>query len=462
MIPILQPLPIDWTGKSLHNRTKGEIHNLGPQAELPYRIIVMERGYFYTDDIFMIDSRGYILKPDIDYQCIVISREIMNEVKKTACAVILITNPSVSNLVKVDAQMVGGRFCSLNIAILETASNVIMSANRKVFWKDIKNKPNDYRPSGHLHALWELYGFTEQTGLLKRMTTALDKITAKDFIGLFDEFLIEFNQIEDGLTDIEARLTTHINDQNNPHQVNSTQLELNEVFNGPIATQQEAISTTSANRNSYTTPFLSKEVILTNFAPRLTEHVNDLNNPHRDTAANLGTLTNLEWQQLANQYYDRGETVALTNRLDGRIFADYTEYARRDIPINQIVTGVLSSSLFTNSNISPTSTEYILQPSSSGYMVWRPYRDAIDQWIKKGNNILHAGSNSAVSIASGQAFLTAALGVNHPNGTIGIYRQTPSWGYGTGNGSITTSPIAAAMGVLLNGVWQLSPPVYSV
>lgn len=459
MIPILQPLPIDWSGKALHNRTKGEIHNLGPQADLPYRIIVMERGYFYTEDLFIIDSRGYVLNKDQDYQCIAVSRDVMDEVKKTACAVILITNPSVSNLVRVDAQMVGGRFCSLNKAILETAANVVMSANRKVYWKDLTDKPDDYRPSGHLHALWELYGFTEQTGIIKRMTTAMDKITAKDFQGLFDEFMIDFGSLESGLIDIEDRLTAHINDTNNPHNDDKLKVGLGEVVNAPVATEQEARFSGPTMRDAYTTPLRSKQVIETNFTTKLTEHINDVNNPHRDTAAKLGTLTNLEFRQLANQYYNKGETVAQTNRIGGRDFAVYTTYARTNVPINQITSGILPLTTYATP---PGNADYILQPSATGNLVWRPYKQAIDQWIKKGNNILYAGTldtNAELAVIS---FLTTALGVNHPNGTIAVYRVNQMWSIGTGNGSIRTTVSSTAMAVLLDRKWQLTPNAYQI
>ncbi|ABY63048.1 virion structural protein [Pseudomonas phage 201phi2-1] len=457
MIPVLQPLPIDWSGKSLHNRTKGEIHNLSTQSGLPYRIIVMERGYFYTDDLFMIDSRGYILK-STDYQCIVPSRDLFNEVKKTACAVILITNPDVGNIVRVDAQMVGGRYCSLNPAILETAINVTLAANRKIYWKDITDKPDAYRPNGHLHALWELFGFTEQTGILKRMTTAMDKIVAKEFVGLFDEFMIEWGPIEDGMQDVENRLTTHINDTENPHEVTADQAGLGNVVNGPVATQADAQFSSDTNRGSYTTPLRTSQSIAANFTPRLTEHINDLNNPHADTAAKLGTMTNLDFRLLANQFYNRGETVAATNRLQGLAFADYTNYIRTNIPVTELVSGILPQSNYVGV---PQGDGYILQPSASGYMVWRPYVQAIEQWVKKGNNILYAGNYGSNDPAGAQAWLGSVLGTNHPNGTIAVYRAIMTWGIGTGNGAISTTVSVTSMAVCLNGAWTLSPGVYS-
>ncbi len=458
MRPVLQPLPVDWSGKSLANRTNGEIHNLTNQSGLPYRIIVMERGYFYTDDLFMIDSRGYKLK-DTDYQCIAPNRDLFNKVKKTACAVILVTNPDVGNVVRVDAQMVGGIYCSLNPAILETAMNVVLAANRKVYWNNITDKPDAYRPNGHLHALWELFGFTEQTGILKRMTTAMDRITANEFKGLFDEFMIEWQNISDDMTDLENRLTTHIDDHANPHQVDKIQIGLSEVVNGPVATQADAQYSGDTNRTAYTTPLRTKQSVEANFTPMLTEHVNDLNNPHRDTAAKLGTLTNLEFRTLANQYYNRGETTTATSRLEGMEFQPYTTYLRTAIPIKNITTGILPQ---TNYVDVPRDTGYILQPVASGYHVWRPFKEVVDEWVKKGNNILYAGNYGSNSETGAEAFLASVLGTSHPNGTIGIYRSTQVWETGSGNGSLLTTVSTTSMGVLLNGFWSIRPSHYDL
>lgn len=459
MIPVLQALPLDWSGVSINNRTKGEIHNLGPQAGLPYRIIVMEKGYFYTNRLYMMDSRGYVLTEN-DYQCIVPSREVMDEVKMTACAVILITNPDVANVVRVDAQMVGGRFCSLNPAILETAINVMLSANRKTYWKDLTDKPNDYRPSGHLHALWDLYGFTEQTAIIKRMTTAIDKTVEKEFKGLFDEFLIEWNTVDTDLTAIENRLTTHISDHRNPHQVDRKWVGLEFTYNSGVATYEDALYSGNTLRFAYTTPLRTAQMVNHAFTPKLTEHVNDLGNPHQDTAAALGTLVTYQLQTLANGYYNRGETVSYTSRLQGMGLNDYTAYLRRNIPVSSITTGILNQRNYVDV---PASNEYVLQPGADGYLTWKPFLQAIDPWLKKGNTILYAGSFASADSVEGNKFLTNTLGTNHPSGTIGVYRMSQTWMTFTGNGAVLyTTPTTTAMGVLLNGVWYTQPPAYSL
>lgn len=462
MIPLLLALPIDWSGKSPHNRTKGEIHNLTPQAQMPYRIIVMEKGYFYTDDLFMIDSRGYVLTEN-DYQCIAINREVIDEVKKTACAVILITNPDVGNLVRVDAQMVGGKYCILNQAIIETAANVILATNRKLYWKDVTDKPDGYIPNGHLHALWELFGFTGQTNSLKRITTALDKKAAKDFDILFQEFLIDFGGLDDQLAIVDNRLTNHIADRNNPHQLTVSQIGLSNVYNGLIATQSDALYNYGQNRTSYATPFRCKQFIDTQFTPRLTQHINDLNNPHQETAAKLGTMTNLEFRLEANKYYNRGEATQLSYRIGGLDYYTYYAALRQSIPIGQILYGVFPQNSYVPV---PQTTGYIMQPSSSGYLVWTPFQQAVQPYVKQGNDILYAGqltlpydnerNNQAPYMATASVnWLTSVLGVGHREGTIAVFQISRTWGIGTSNGSVATALITDAMAVIQGGRWAI-------
>lgn len=460
MIPVLQPLPIDWTGKSSGNRTTGELHDLSPQFDLPYRIIVMEKGYFYTEDLFLMDSRGYVLKENQDYQCIAISKDLMDKEAKSACAVILVTNPDVANIIRIDAQMVGGIYCSVNPAILEIAANVIKSAGRKVSWRNIKDKPSDYRPNGHLHALWELFGFTEQTTIIKRMTTAMNKIVAKKFDGLFDEFMLQFGTVYADVATADARLTTHINDTNLPHGETLVQLSLNNVVNAPVATAAEAAYASDTVRGAYTTPLRSKQAVDANFTPRLTNHVNNLNNPHQDTASKLGTLTNLQLRQLAQNYYDRGETVNQTLALGGQSPAQIYNNARAGIPINQIINGLFQWPAYSLQS-PPANT--MAQPGPSGTLVWRNIPGVIEAYQKKGNTTVYAGNyldiynNSfvEVSMVGAMAWLTSTIGVNFPENTIAVFNTERNYPIGTGGGVYNTTTNNVTLGVLLNGRWQV-------
>lgn len=455
MIPVLQALPFDKTAKSPNNRTKGEVHDLSPQYDLPYRIVVMEKGYFYTDDLYVIDNRGRVLKEDIDYQCLLMEPELSAKLGKAACAILVVTNPDVGNFLYVEAQMVGGRYCSLNTAILEQAANVIRSTNRKVLWRNLKDKPSSYRSNGHLHALWELFGFAPQTAILHRMTTAFNKMTKKEFDNLYAEFDIKFAAVKTDLNDIETRLTTHINDQNDPHDVTALQVQLELVYNASPATLAQAQTASGTVMNAYATPLRAAQSIATNFAPNLKSHIDDLNNPHQDTAAKLGTLTNIEMNQVANQYYNRGDTATFSTGLGGVPFATHYAQVRTNLPVWAITTGIFPWQVF--SGQVHQGSGYVLAPSIYGYLGWRSIASIFTLYAKRGADVLYVGEfpdGYAVSNFNG------ILGTNWPDGTIAVYRSNGAWSIGTGNGSYTTYLSSLSMATFSAGAGTWYVPAW--
>lgn len=448
MIPVLHTLPIDWSGESPDNRTKGEVHDLSPQFDLPYRIVVMEKGYFYTNNMYIIDNRGHVLEEDKDYQCLLMEPAIAKKRGLTACAVLVVKNPSVGNFLYIEAQMVGGVYCSLNSAILEQAANVIRSANRKVFWKNIKGKPSSFRPSGHLHALWELFGFTPQTAIIHRMTTALDKMSEREFDNLYGEFTVRFDAVKTDLADVEARLTTHIQDQSDPHDVTATQVQLQFVYNNAPATIGQAQTASGTVMNAYATPLRAAQSIASNFTPQLVVHIQDLNNPHQDTAAKLGTMTNIEMNQKANEYYNRGDTVRYSLALGGQTFGAFYTTSRSAIPVRNITTGIFPWQVFSGQIYQGSA--YVLAPSVFGILGWRSIESIFSIYAKKGNNILYVGQ---LPYTASPSTIASIVGTNWPNGTIAIYRSNAQRGAGTGNGSLMTNFSTLGMATINNGTW---------
>ena len=80
-------------------------------------------------------------------------------------------------------------------------------------------------------------------------------------------------------------LNAHTSDLNNPHQTSKAQVQLGSVENYPIASTTEANTGTATNR--YMTPALVRSAVTTMTAP-LTAHVNDLNNPHQTNKTQVG------------------------------------------------------------------------------------------------------------------------------------------------------------------------------
>lgn len=78
----------------------------------------------------------------------------------------------------------------------------------------------------------------------------------------------------------------HINDKNNPHSVTKAQVGLDQVQNFPLANIAEAQAGTVNTR--YMTPVRTKNLIDFYVIPLIDAHKNDLNNPHSTTKAQVG------------------------------------------------------------------------------------------------------------------------------------------------------------------------------
>jgi hypothetical protein len=81
-------------------------------------------------------------------------------------------------------------------------------------------------------------------------------------------------------------IQAHIDDKNNPHNTTKDQVGLGLVDNYPTATNAETITGTATNR--FVTPAGVRAYATSNIMPTITAHINDKNNPHGTTAAQVG------------------------------------------------------------------------------------------------------------------------------------------------------------------------------
>ncbi|AEH03576.1 virion structural protein [Pseudomonas phage PhiPA3] len=467
MNPFLHALPYDPTGTAINNRTRGEVHDLSAQHEYPYKVIVMEKGYFYTKDLVIIDKTGYRLVENQDYQCTMMNAEIAKKTGKTACAVIVVSSKKINPVVRIDAQMVGGVYCQLAPAIAQQARG-LLNNTRSVHWNNIIDKPNTFKPNGHFHALWELFRFTPQVLILKRIESILERQIERDMDDVLAEFQRKLDQIGDNLGDIDARLTTHIQDTRNPHNTTKAKLQLDKVQDGAVATLDQARTTSGTILDAYATPLRAADSIAVNFTPMLQAHITDYNNPHKETAAKLGTLTVQEHLNLAAQYYDRGSVVAMTDRLEGELFSSIYDRARKNVPINQLTSGIFPSERYSTHQTGTPMVDSLLVPTgdpnwvaNDGYfMGWLGIDKIFETYEKKGNQILYMsgtvgsmskGNNAADTITT----LRNTFGYNVPSGTMAVWRYLTDWIISTGNGAYTTHLSAIGMAVFLNGDWRI-------
>jgi hypothetical protein len=287
---------------------------------LDYRCVVLDHGYFYTEDMYIIDENGYELSETRDYQVVGFNSEVTAVNGKTCCAVIVVTNPKVHSKIYVDAQMVGGPYEKVGTAIAASAIG-LLNDTRKVHWNNIKGKPDDFAPGGHMHPLWELYGFTPSVVQFKRMSAALGKKAGKTLDAIYLDFDAKMKIIEGELAAVEARLTTHINDKQNPHVDTAAKIGLGNVLNAPTATETQARLTNGTIMNIYATPWSIGMALDANFTPILNAHVADHNNPHRNTAAQLSVYTVTQMNDKARLYVDQNATMEKTAAFFGQTAA---------------------------------------------------------------------------------------------------------------------------------------------
>lgn len=432
MVPILHPLPLDWTGDAATNIVLDEVHDLTDQSGDPYKIVVLEKGYFYTHDLIVSDHLHKSLIKDVDYQLTVIQPEVAKKTAFKACAVIVITNPRINKKVFVTARMVGGEYCMLTDGIISMAQSLLAGGKRKVYYRNLTNKPSDFTPSGHQHAWWQLYGFTEPTSILQRIRTAQKIITGRDFLSLYSEWRLTYDNINNQLTAVEASLTAHIADTEDPHQVTKVQVQLERVYNATLATYGEAIQQNGSAMFSYATPLRVKESIQSSFLPTLQQHIANTNNPHGVTYATLGTLSVQELQQKANNYYDRGSATNASYRLSGITWDQVKANIRSSIPAANITTGRFNWPLY---SANPPPADHILSGADSGYLTWIPIRNVMSTYIKQGNKIFYLAGNFTYDGQVVNNAFKANFGPQ-PAGSIGIFRWTRYHGTGTSNGGI--------------------------
>lgn len=449
MVPILHPLPEDLTGAAETNVVRNEEHSVFDQSDQPYKVVVMEKGYFYTHDLIVMDHLRKPLIPNVDYQCIAIQPEIAKKTAFTACAVIVISNPRITQKVFVTARMVGGQYCMLTDGIIRMAETLLLGGERKVFWKNLKDKPNTFKPNGHNHLYWQLYKFTKPTATVKRMVAAQQVIAAKDFKGLYDEWQIKFKQFDDALTESEARLTTHINDKLNPHNVTKLQVQLNLVYNGSVATADEARRNTGSVMDAYATPLRTKEQIAFAFDPLLNQHMLDYNNPHGVTYQTLGVYSPQDIVSLANKYYDKGTTVRSTLKLGGLTWDQIKANIRTNNDCAQITWGAFPWQNYSNNAPSGNTA---LFGSPNGYTQYRAITPVLNQYVKKGNQVYYITGNLPYNYAQVQTMFQQTFGAK-PDNSIGVCRTTYNHGTSTGNGGILVLLPSIFFLRCIGGVW---------
>lgn len=449
MTPLIHKFPVDLTGISLNNRVKSELHDMGRIYDLDYRCVVLDHGYFYADSLHIMDELGKELKEDRDYQVIGFNEDLTALTGKSACAVIVIMNRKVASRIYVDAQMAGGQYEKVAPAIDRTVMG-LLNNTRPTHWKNIEGKPDSYRPGGHMHPLWELYGFTPCVALFNRMAVGLGKKADKILDSIYQTFDASMKQIEIEQNSVESLLIAHMQDYDNPHDDTAAKIQMGNVTNSSTATETQARQTNGSLMDVYATPWSIAQSLDANFTPVLRDHVDNKNNPHGLSAALLNAYTVTEFNNKARLYTDQGAPMDRSTLVFGLTPEQLRAHAQDNNIIYNLTTGQYPMSTFANPllGIAPTNQVY------TGDRGWQNLDEVIAREVKRSTQVYYITSDT------GRGGAVPAANTSFPNAPVGsiLFYHYARQGFSyNGNGATVYNDTRSTMLLAKNtSGWQVS------
>jgi len=329
--------------KNVKNRIVNERHTLQTPGRDDYFFIIPRAAPYYVSSLKVYnDTTGALYKEGVDYLPGHYFVEAMQSIDKPVAGSIRFLNHSISGIVRLEYHTLGGQWGFNSNAILAELSNKQLNPLRRS-WGMIAELPASFPVVDHDQSIDSIVGSEELEEAINSIADVLEATAS----GTNASHLQDFNnphkvtKTQVGLSNVPnwatateqhaiqgvantgfmnpyltkraieaialAPLNDHINNTNNPHGVNADDVGLGDVANYPPASRDEAIDPTVNNR--YLTPYTaslllqaqSGEAQYAALQELITGHINNKENPHGVTAAQLGAYTRDEIdQRLAN------------------------------------------------------------------------------------------------------------------------------------------------------------------
>lgn len=253
--------PFDPTGSATTNAVANERHVLSPPAWTDFYFIVPKFAPYFRDSLRVIHRpSGKLLVEGKDYHCTHYFHAASHGVARRVYGSITMLDKTLTGILEISYQTIGGDW------VLDASSDLTRLTNtqtnpRITTWEEVVDVPYQFPPIDHQWDLEDLKGVEAILPILEEMTVAIRESAGSDF-------------------------SKHINDKNNPHSVTKAQVGLDLVENFPLANLLEAQA--GAANNRYMTPMSTRSLIDTYMVPQLTAHKLDVGNPHQTTKAQVG------------------------------------------------------------------------------------------------------------------------------------------------------------------------------
>lgn len=256
MASLIYYYPVDLTGRQPTNYVSLEPHLLVEYQDVPVRVFQLNHGGFYTRDLKIRDDSGRELRSHQDYIATFTYEDMSHRTGLEVCGVIVITNPAITGIVRVSAQMVGGDLAFTLDAQEQVIDHITAHPTDPITWAGIVGEARQYGP-GELQAeLWERVGYQAVNTSLEDMARALKDGNQER---LMDYRELARTQYQAFLDLFGSQLSDHVADLDNPHQVTKTQVGLGLVEDYPFSTEAQARSGTQVE--SYLTPLSTAQAI---------------------------------------------------------------------------------------------------------------------------------------------------------------------------------------------------------
>lgn len=250
------------------------------------RAFVTTRGPFYTRGMIVRNrTSGAVLAPDVDYRPVHLFIEASLRAGQEICSVVIILPACRATDIEIDYQAVGGEYSASVTAIAQMLDGLDLD-NRTVNWGDIIGAPEYFPPTAHLHDIGDLYGFEYLVAVLEQIRRAILLGDQAAFDEIRQYIDLKDNELRALITSMDSLVNDHINNTNNPHNTTKAQVGLGSVQNYGVAATADA--TTGTANNLYMTPLRVKEAITSQVGNALNAHIARTDNPHNTTKAHVG------------------------------------------------------------------------------------------------------------------------------------------------------------------------------
>lgn len=262
--------PFDPTGSLASNLIQNERHSVHPEEWMKNYFIVPNVAPFFRNSLQVIlYPSGVTLTEGTDFVLGFRFEEASRATTRPVYGAISFLNRDISGYVEITYQTIGGNWAINEVKAAEMMANTMINP-RITLWGEVVQLPYQFPPIDHE---WDLVDMTGATELIESINALADIIASSEGSG------------DGGVGG------SHIGNFNNPHNVDKAQVGLGLVPNYGVATNQQMRD--GAASNLFATPSGVRAAIEHIAIGALQAHINDDDNPHNVNKAQVG-LGNVE------------------------------------------------------------------------------------------------------------------------------------------------------------------------